>query len=147
MNQGSDATVSDAREMTWPDEHVAWQGIVEAAPEMSVPYAVHVFIFRTAKQLQEAVGQRNIGGHSQAWNTPDSRGVGALIMLNVEDLHLSVVAHEATHVALYQHSRTEQTRIGARRWLKDHPETIAEMIGNLTALIWYAIPDIEAETS
>ena len=50
--KGSAATVSDAREMTWPDEHVAWQGIVEAAPEMSVPYAVHVFIFRTAKQLQ-----------------------------------------------------------------------------------------------
>lgn len=133
-------------EMSWPDEHVAWQGIIEASPEMSVPYGVHVFVFHKTEQLQSAVNTENIGGHSQAWNTPDSRGVGALIMLSAEELHLSVVAHEATHVALYQHSRTERSRIGARRWLVDHPESVAEMIGNLTALIWYGIPDLESET-
>ncbi|MCK2034473.1 hypothetical protein [Microbacterium sp. KSW4-4] len=132
-------------EMTWPEEHVAWQGIIDAAPEMSVPHAVHVFIFHTAKQLQSAVGQENIGGHSQAWNAPDSRGVAAVIMLNAEELYLSIVAHEASHVALYHHSGLEQTRVGARRWLKDHPESIAEMIGNLTALIWYGIPDLGSE--
>ena len=60
-------------------------------------------------------------------------------MLNLEDLHLSIVAHEATHVALAHAAHIERSRAGAKKWLLDHPEWGAEMVGNLTALVWYLI--------
>lgn len=124
-----------------PKEHVVWQGIVEAAPEYAVPFGVHVFVLDTVEHLRSASEDPLAHAHSMTWEEPDSRNVGAIVLLSTADLAMSIVAHEATHIALYHHGREVQGRIGARRWLKDHPETVAEMVGNLTALIWYSLPN------
>lgn len=127
---------------TWPDEHVAWQAVIAANPDMSVPFAVHVFIFHTLEQLREACGAPHANGHSRVYDEPDSAGIGAVLMLDKPDLELSIVAHEATHMALFWHMQQPYLgRIGARRWLMLHPEHVAEMVGNLTTLIWYGIPE------
>lgn len=128
--------------MHWPDEHVAWQGIIAAEPDMSVPFAVHLFIFHTREQLRTACETPNASAHSTTWDEPDANNIGAMIFLSVEDLHLSLVAHEVTHIALIHHAHQERSRVGARRWLAEHPETVAEMVGNLTALAWYSIPEL-----
>lgn len=138
-------TLHKLDDMTWPDEHVAWQSVIAGWPEMSVPFDTHVFIFHTIEQLQAACGDRQANAHSSTWRTPDSAGVGALVMLTAEHLELAVIAHESTHIALFHHRNIldRGDRTGARRWLDQHPETIAEMVGNLTALIWYGIPTRE----
>lgn len=127
---------------TWPEEHVAWQGVIAANPDMSVPFAVHVFIFHAIEQLQAASRSPEANGHSRVYDDVDVAGVGAVLMLVKDSLELSIVAHEAAHIALFWHQRQEYVgRIGARRWLLFHPEHVAEMIGNLTTLIWYGIPE------
>lgn len=133
--------------VNWPDEHVAWQQVLEGDPDMSVPFDVHVFIFHTSEQLQAACGNPLANGHSSTWTQPDSVNIGALVMLAKDELELSVVAHEAAHIALFHHRNILTGRISARRWLNDHPEHIAEMIGNLTAIIWYNLPDFTSEAS
>src|SRR5690554_2363389 len=81
------------RPMRWPNEHIAWQGIIEADPDMAVPFGVHVFIFNTIEQLQSACGDPKACGHSTVWNQPDGANVGALIMLVKSHLALSLIAH------------------------------------------------------
>lgn len=128
--------------MRWPDEHVAWQSLIDAAPDMSVPFAVHVFIFHELEQLREAAGDPNASGFSTTYRDLDASGTGAILLLVKTDLELSIVAHEAAHMALFWHMRQPDVgRVGARRWLSQHPEHLAEMIGNMTALLWYAIPE------
>ncbi len=125
--------------MSWPDADVHWQGVLDANPDFSIPFATHVFVFHTCDQLRSACGRPDAVAHSTTFVAPDPANVGALLFFSLEDLALSLVAHEATHVALIHHSQIEQTRIGAKRWLHDHPETIAEMVGNLTSIVWARI--------
>lgn len=127
----------------WPDEHVAWQNVIAADPEMSVPFAVHVFIFHTIEQLQAACEDPEANAHSMTHVEVDDAGVGAVVMLAKPELHLSIVAHEAAHIALLHQAHIMNSRIGARRWLHEHPEYIAQMIGNLTAILWYGTPTAE----
>lgn len=111
-------------------------GALAAAPDYSVPFAVHVFILKTRDHLRAAAGHEHASAFSITPDEPDHAGVGATMLFNLEDIELSLAAHEATHVALTHHSNIEATRIGAKRWLWDHPESVAEMTGNLTALVW-----------
>jgi hypothetical protein len=122
--------------LTWPDAHVHWQGVIPADPDFGVPFGVHVFIFHTTEQLRAASGHDTAVAHSVTFDHVDDAGVGALLFFTLEELHLSLAAHEATHVALAHHGNEERSRIGAKRWLWDHPESVAEMIGNLTVLVW-----------
>lgn len=125
--------------LTWPDEHVCWQGVIEADPDYSVPFGVHLFVFQTRAHLRAACQDGQASAHSMTYPEADGAGIGATIMFSREELHLSLAAHEVTHVALFHAGRSETTRVGAKRWLKDHPESVAEMVGNLTALVWAAI--------
>lgn len=131
----------------WPDEHVHWQGVIAAAPDYSVPFAVHVFILKTRLHLRAAVGHEHASAFSITPEEADHAGVGATMLFNLEDIELSLAAHEATHVALSHHSNIETTRIGAKRWLWDHPESVAEMTGNLTALVWAKLYEHGARVS
>lgn len=135
--------VPPSEDLSWPDSYVAWHGIIDAAPGYSVPFRTHVFIFHTLDQLRATVGNPDANGYSSTYDEPDADNIGALIILIKTDLELSIVAHEATHIALFHHGKQVQGRAGARRWLGEHPETVAEMIGNLTSLIWYGIPEAE----
>lgn len=128
-----------SEQMTWPDEHLTWQGVIDAIPTHSVPFAVHVFLFDTRAHMQAACQVDNAAAHSSSYDEPDTNNIGALMFFNTEDLELSLAAHEATHVALHHASVIETTRVGARRWLNEHPEWVAEMIGNLTILVWSAL--------
>lgn len=125
--------------MNIPQEHVHWQGIIEAIPEQSVPFAVHVFIFETREQLRELTGSPSASAWSSTFETPDENNIGALMFFNLEDIELSLAAHEATHVALCHAANKHDGETDTRRWLTDHPEWVAEMIGNLTILIWSAL--------
>lgn len=127
--------MSDHR-YTWKDEHLHWQGIIDADPDYSIPFATHVFIFKTRELLRAACEHDQACAHSLTFDEPDNAGIGATMFFNLEDIELSLAGHEATHVALAHHSNIETTRIGAKRWLWDHPESIAEMTGNLTTLVW-----------
>lgn len=129
-------------DLEFPDEHVAWQEIIAADPEYGLPFAVHVVIFHTRDQLAAACKSPEAGGHSVTYREPDESGVGAAVFLNKEMLELSIVAHEAAHVALFwERNHNDPGRIGARRWLEEHPETLVDSIGNITAFIWFRIPD------
>ena len=127
-----------APERTWPDTHVVLQDVISPAPEYSIPFAVHVFVFDTIEHLREACATSDAHAHSMTYDEPDDANIGAIVMLVASDLHLSLVAHEATHIALNHHTKHAGNET-AEDWLADHPESVAEMIGNLTALIWYRV--------
>jgi hypothetical protein len=143
MDTRGTATVSDT--MTWPDEHVAWQGVIEAIPTHSVPFGVHVFLMHEREQLRAACGDPHASAWSSTYDELDANDIGAIMLFSVEDLELALAAHEAAHVALNHAAAIETTRVGARRWLNGHPEWVAEMIGNLTVLVWTAIYEHEAD--
>lgn len=151
MANGEARTVEDGtpQGMTFPDAHIAWQGVIDANPEHSVPFAVHVFIFHTVEQFQDAWGDHEAGAGSSTYDTVDDANIGAVIYMAKPDLYVSIVAHEATHIALNYHAQLTG-RGGAKQWLRTHPEYVAEMVGNMTSLIWYGIPteeEIDAEAS
>ena len=125
-----------AIDLEWPDAHVHWQGLIPADDDLALPFDTHMFIFHTTEQLRAAVENDGAVAHSITWGEPDAANVGALVSFSREELHMSLAAHEATHIALAHHSNIETSRVGARRWLYDHPESVAEMTGNLAALMW-----------
>lgn len=64
------------------------------------------------------------------------------VHLAADGLYLSVVSHEATHVALFDYDRYVLSGIpGARAsaHIGNHDETIPYTVGNVTALIWYQL--------
>ncbi|GAA1149292.1 hypothetical protein F6W69_10590 [Microbacterium oxydans] len=127
-----------ARTLHWSESDVAWHGIVDAGH--GVPFRTQVFIFHTHAQLSAACGHPDANGWSQTFNEPDADNVGALVFLVKTELWVSIIAHEAAHIALFHHGRQIDGRIGARKWAREHPEELAVMIGNLTSLIWCGVP-------
>lgn len=62
--------------------------------------------------------------------------------LAADSIHLSVVAHECTHVALWHYDQTVSGGApGARAsaHIGNHDETIPYTVGNLSALVWYQL--------
>lgn len=132
-----------AEELHWPDEHVTDQWIIDAMPEMAVPFRIHVFVFDTVEHLQTACEDLQANAHSITYRDVDADGIGALVMLARPHLELSIIAHEAAHISLFHHAHTITERVDARRWLTEHPESVAEMTGNIAALIWHTLPASE----
>lgn len=128
----------------WPDSAVKRQLRIDAWPDLSVPFRVQVFLFRTTDELRAACGDPLAAAHSISYRKVDREGVGAVIMLTAEELELSLVAHEVTHIALYWWGHRVPKKRTARRVLRKHSERVPEMIGNLTALIWYSLAHEEA---
>lgn len=134
---------SDLYEFRWPDEHVAWHGFIEADEEYGIPFRTEVFVFHENEHLEAAVQRKDVNGFSSLYHEVDDAGVGALLLLEKEWLTLSVIAHEVYHLVLTYFGHMEESRIGARRWLVDHPEQIAIMGGNYTQQVWFGIPTAE----
>ena len=126
-------------DLHWPDEDVAWQGVFGAELAWSVPHGVHVFVFNDVGALQRACEDPRAGGHSITYDEPDEAGVGALIML-ARPVTLAVIIHEVTHVALFWSRPTVTPGQRARAFLNSHGEDIPELIGNLSAVLWYSLP-------
>jgi hypothetical protein len=62
------------------------------------------------------------------------------IRLDRRHLELSIVAHEVTHIVLAVYSRdvlTPSARASAH--ITHHDETIPELVGNLTAFVWFGL--------
>lgn len=126
-------------ELTIPDEHIVHHVVIEADESMSVPFCTRVFVLRDREMLRAATSNERACAHSITFEEIDGAGIGAIVLLNLDDLHLSLVAHEIMHVALSRAAYDEPADI-TREWLLDHPESIAELVGNLSALIWYSLP-------
>jgi hypothetical protein len=129
--------------MHWSTEDVAWQGVIDSGH--GVPFRTQVFIFHTHAQLQAACGHADANGWSQTYDEPDVDGIGALVFLVKTELWVSIIAHEAAHIGMFHHGRLIESRIGAKRWTREHPEELAVTIGNLTSLIWCGIPIFEED--
>jgi hypothetical protein len=74
---------------------------------------------------------------------PD-RQVPFEVHLAADAIYLSIVAHEATHVALWDYAaQVTNGKPGARasRHIAGHDETMPYGVGNLTALIWYQLQE------
>ncbi len=134
MNSSADA------ELSWPDDAIAWHGVFDAVPEWSVDYGVDVWIFKTLEGLRDACGDPAATAFSRTYDTPDAAGVGAL-MLFVGPVPISLIAHEVAHVALFWARDLATPHQRARRWLAEHPEAVAELVGNLTAVLWHSLPE------
>jgi hypothetical protein len=104
-----------------------------------MPFPVEVIILRTPEALAAVTNTPDVNGRSWYYNDPE----GATLMLVADDPWLSIVAHEVAHIALLHHAYHAPPRVTARRWLHEHPEHIAELIGNLTSVLWYAIPAVD----
>lgn len=123
----------------WNGEDVAWQGVFDAAPEIDVPFGVHIFIFKTLEAFRAACDEPGAYAWSRTYNEVDNNGIGALILFG-PDVPLSNVAHEATHVSLFWARNTTHPNQRSLRWLDEHPESVAEMVGGLTAMLWHSLP-------
>lgn len=133
-------------EITWPDADVEWQAVLKANLEgWTIGHGVHVFVFKTREALQAAAESPDAAAHSRTYDAPDAAGIGGLMMLSYP-VPLSIVAHEVTHMVLVWAKATAGPQQKARRWLEEHPEEVAEIIGNLTAVIWYSLPEELLET-
>lgn len=139
-----DVPLEDVIDFMFPvqKEHVVWTCVIDPSPEFTVPFPVYVWIFDTQEHLQEACSNPKAGAFSSTLHPRGGKSIGAVIFLSKEGLELSLVAHEATHIALHHHGY-EHGRGGAKRWMENHPESVAEMVGNMTAFIWYGIPTAE----
>jgi hypothetical protein len=124
---------------TWPGEDLAHQYVLYPDPEFGIPYGVHVFVFKDRDALQRAAGDARAAAHSITYDEQDSRGVQAVVML-AQPVSLSLVIHEVTHTALYWARKTTRRKQRALGWLNGHTEDVPDLIGNLSAVIWYTLP-------
>ena len=108
--------------------------------EMSIPFPVMVIFTHTEQDLIDVIGRDNIGAHSYTPDKIDENGMGGYIFMSLERAYLSVLAHEVAHIALFHHG-DKAGRKPANRYLWNHPESLAEMIGNMTALYWYRLTE------
>lgn len=126
-------------EDTWPAADVAWQGVFTADEAWSIAHGAHVFVFHDVDGLRSACGDPLAGAHSLSYPQPDADGVGAR-MFFAQPVTLSAIVHEVTHVALFWARELAGPHTRARGWLADHPEEVAELVGNLAAVLWYSLP-------
>lgn len=104
---------------------------------------LYVYVLHTCDQIREVSKDERAHAHVSMWNTPDDAGFTGVLLLNNEDPELSIVAHEATHLILFLHGRKIQESNPQRKAhtaFIDHDESVAESIGNLTAMIWWNLP-------
>lgn len=76
---------------------------------------------------------------SLVYDKPDENGSVATFLFAADSLTLEYVAHEVTHVVLYQaglqHPRVDNTE----EWLLNHPEWVPTVVGEMTDLICHAL--------
>lgn len=127
-------------DLHWRNEDVAHEFILEPDP-MTTEYAVHVFIFKDLETLRRArdrpSSEPEASAASVLYDEPDSRNTIALIMLAADTLELSLVVHEVTHVALHIYSLSLAPNATARAHITNHSEFLPELIGNLSAMVWF----------
>lgn len=123
----------------WPGSDVAWESLFDEDPSLSVPHKVHVFVFNDRDALVRACGDPDAGAHSWSYGDADADNTRA-VMLLARPVLLSAIAHEATHIALFWARDTTRRKQRAYGWLEGHPESVPELVGNLTAIVWHSLP-------
>ena len=138
-------------ELHFPDEDIDQHFFIGADPSMDIPHGVHVFVVKTRRALrrlrQESEGgdQRNVSAWSYSYDKPDDDDSIGLIVLSSEELELSLVVHEVTHVALHYYGNTLKPHARASAHIGNHSETLPLMIGNLSAMIWWNLTGTEVK--
>lgn len=97
----------------------------------------HVFYVHVHKNIDR------MADHKDEWTTEEFAHTNVedgkiIIHLSKDYMELSLVAHEATHAVLWSMDRAAWPKSGKKMKLFNHPEEVAKLIGNLTALIWYS---------
>lgn len=123
-----------------PRDAVRWHTAFAGDEQYGIWHGVHVFVLNDVDAVRAASGDPDAHGWSSTYDEPDAGGVGAVILL-YGPVPLALIAHEVTHVVLHWARSTATPHDRARRWLEQHPEEVAEVIGNLTAVLWYSIPE------
>jgi hypothetical protein len=123
-------------------------GFVVADPEYIGRHRVAVFIHDTTPRMHAWFAEQGRGALQGGtdWEAMTSEHRtdewDIEVHLSAERLYLSIVAHEATHVALLLYASTflsSQKKARAWRHVRHHTEWIPELVGNLTAHIVYGI--------
>lgn len=130
--------MSDA-DYDFPRDEVVWHGCFAKDHPYAIEHDVDVFVFESVEALHRATGQTTISAQSRSFPQPDADGVGAIILLT-QPVPLSTIVHEVTHVALFWARRTARRKQRAYGWLANHPEQVAELVGNLSAVLWHSLP-------
>ncbi|KJL39922.1 hypothetical protein [Microbacterium trichothecenolyticum] len=131
--------MSDA-DYDFPRDEVVWEAGFAKERQYAIEHGVDVYVFESIDALHRATGITTISAQSRAFPQPTANGVGAIILL-AQPVTLSAIVHEVTHVGLFWARRTARRKQRAYGWLADHPEQIAELIGNLSAVIWHSLPE------
>ncbi len=139
MTVPADATAHGVDDYRWPSADVLWQSVFDADDEWGIPHGVHVFVMRDVESLQRASQSPTAGAWSLSYDEPDDQNVRGLILL-APPVELSAVIHEVTHVALHWASFEPNAHDRARRWLRDHPESVPILTGNLSTVVWVNLP-------
>lgn len=132
--------------MNIPNDYLDQQFFLRS-DDMLGEYGVEVMVFKTNEQLNHArhltgvsIKSAKAAAGSFLYNEPDDEGTIAIMMLSLEDLELSLVSHEATHIALHvygiRHLRRKPKSM-AHAHIVNHTEELPEAIGNMTAYVWW----------
>ncbi|WP_230671008.1 hypothetical protein [Rathayibacter sp. Leaf248] len=104
-----------------------------------VPHKVIVLMHPTVEQLRDwrADHYGDLNGDAVATTTYENGAIE--IHLAADSLWLAVIAHEVTHWALFVYAETVLKQLPhatARAHIINHTETLAELVGNTTALLF-----------
>lgn len=144
MDEVTETLEEKIRHRHWPDSDVAQHFFVYPDPEWSIPYGTHIFVFNDQAALKRACEEpedEDLAARSYDYRAVDAEGCRGLIMFTKDHLPVSVVSHEVTHLILMWAASEVSPHRRAKKWLADHPEWVAEAIGNMTGLIWNALRD------
>jgi len=108
------------------------------------PFPFYIFIHATHEDFVK-YGKKH--GGKKKWGKADAMTyihtkLGITLHFVKDRFHIDLVAHEATHAALWSLDRDAWPK-NLKVKLFNHPEKIAVRVGSLTALIWLMLPDYQ----
>lgn len=124
-----------------PLEHVLMWSLIEQTEDSP---AFHLMVLDTWDYLNELFGvvEYPIDAVTLMYDQPDSLGSIATVVFVPDAIDIATIAHESAHLALYHYSNElADEDEPVYDWLIDHPESIVRTIGEVTALICYALEE------
>lgn len=142
------ASGSDPGRFVIPDELVLSHTLYEAYGD--VPYAWHVFVLKDLDALNAVrdageLGEANAFAWTSMYDEPDGDNSVGVMYFAAGWVYVGMVAHEALHLASWMCRFPKgkwpirgrfQTR-PQRMTLGREPERLAEIVGQLTSVVWY----------
>lgn len=80
-----------------------------------------------------------IDANTLIYGKPDEEGSIATMIFSADNLTVNLVAHEVTHLILVQSSQETSRITSSRAWLRNHPEWVAEAVGDTVEVVCNAL--------